>query len=124
MGPAAPLVVLAAAMGGFGLFRRLTGRPDWSAPGEAARSWMQLFPGDRVDDSVVSLDRRTALVATGWGTGVICRGGSFARRLDRAITESDSGGLTIRFRDGTTPRIRVRLSPADTALWQERIEAG
>ena len=123
MGPAAPLLVIAAAaMGGFGMVRRLLGHPDWSTREAVARSWQDSFPGDRVEDSVVSRDGRAALVATGWGTGVISRGG-IARRLDRATTVSDGDGLVIHFDDITASRVRGRLSPEYTAPCHDRIES-
>ena len=122
MGPATPFVMLVAAMGGFDFFRRF-GRGDWSDTGGVTRSWLESFPGDQVQDSVVSLDRRAALVSTAWGAGLMYRGGRFARRLDRATVESDPQGLRIQFEDITCPVIRVKLSPHDAAVWHERIES-
>ena len=121
MGPAVPFFV-AAALGGLGLARRFLIRSDLSDRDAPARFWHQAYPGDQVQDSIVSLDGRSALVMTGWGAGVICRGGDFAGRLDHAVTESDADGLIIRFDDVTAPRVRIRLTPEDAARWQERIE--
>lgn len=119
MEPVAPLLVAAAAFGGVWRLarrRRLSDRPAVEA------AWRAAYPGDEIRDVALSSDGRSALVQTAWGTGVVCRRGQIARRLDHARAEADAAGLLLRLPDLDTPRIRLRLDPGLAALWQERIE--
>ncbi len=120
MDPVAPLLVAAAAFGGYVGFFRKRRRLNDAPTVEAA--WRASYPGDEIRDSVVSTDGRAGLVETSWGAGLVCRGGTVARRLDGAEAELDSGGLLIRLPDLDPPRIHLALEPGAAALWQERIE--
>lgn len=120
MDPIAPLLVAAAAFGAIVKFTKSRRRLTDARSVEAA--WLAAYPGDEIRRSVLSKDGRSALVETTWGTGLVCRGGDLARRLDRARTEVDDEGLVIRLPDLDLPRIRLRLDATDAALWQERIE--
>ncbi len=120
MDPVAPVLIAAAAFGGYISFFRSRRRLNDARTVEAA--WLATYPGDEVRGTVLSQDGRAALVETAWGTGLVCRGGDVARRLDRASTEVDDTGLLIRLPDLDTPRIHLRLAPGEAALWQERIE--
>ena len=120
MEPAATFIAAAAAFSGISAFRRWR-QAKLAAPCDA---WRAAYPGDRVRDSIVSEDGRTALVETDWGCGVICRQGRVARRLDRAETDIGPEGLSIRLRDIDVPRVTVKLGRADAALWHDKIVEG
>ncbi len=120
MDPVAPILVAAAAFGGYIGFFRNRRRLNDTRTVEAA--WLASYPGDEIRRSVVSEDGRAGLVETSWGTGLVCRGGSVARRLDHARTDLDESGLLIRLPDLDASRIHLQLDPAQAALWQERIE--
>ena len=112
--------LLAASTVFYGIRRFLHGRLTTE---EAARqAWLVAYPGDTVRDAIPSRDGRSALVETDWGTGVICRKGRFARRLDGAEVRTDDTGIAIHLPDLETPRVHVSLTPQDAARWQERIE--
>lgn len=116
-----PLVLAAAAaIGGVSGFNRLK-RARLRTDEDARNGWLAHFPGDRVTESVVSRDGRAALVDTSWGTGVLCRGGAMARRLDGAEVAQVSDGLEIRFNSVDLPRIRVLLPDAVADRWADRI---
>jgi hypothetical protein len=119
MDPVAPFLAVAAALGAYAQFSR--SRKRLGDARSVERAWLAAYPGDEVRHSVLSRDGRAALVETGWGTGLLCRGGEVARRLDRAETEIDDAGLVILLPGLEPPRIRLKLDPTEAALWQERI---
>ena len=113
-----PLLAASAVI--YGVKRFLHGR--LTSEDAARTAWLAAFPGDTVRRAITSRDGRSALVETNWGTGVICRKGRFARRLDGAEVWTGSNGLSISFHDITAPHVHVDLTAADAAAWQERIE--
>lgn len=120
MDPSATLLVAAAAFGGISAFRRW--RHGSLQTADAARdAWRAAYPGDEVRACVVGEDGRSALVETDWGCGVIFRRGNVARRLDKARTGIDPAGLHIHLDDFDDPRVTVKLSSTDAALWQDKI---
>lgn len=123
MDPSATLLVAAAAFGGISAFRRW--RHGSFQTADAARdAWRAAYPGDEVREYIVGEDGRSALVETDWGCGVIFGRGKVAQRLDHARTGVDPEGLHIHLGDFDVPRVTVKLSPTDAALWQDKIAKG
>ncbi len=121
MDPVGPFLAAAAAFGAYVQYAR--SRRKLSDIRSVERAWLAAYPADDVGNVVLSKDGRAALVETSWGTGLVCRGGDMARRLDAARAEIDDEGLVIRLPDLDTPRVRLRLGPTEAALWHERIES-
>jgi hypothetical protein len=115
-----PLAV--AALGGLAGARLLRGG-SLGSPEAAERAWHAAYPGDAILEVACGTDRRSALVRTEWGCGLVARNGRVARRLDRATVRHVPGGLQVQFPEPGARPITVPLPEAVADRWLPVIAA-
>lgn len=120
-------ILIMLVMGGIawiGLLLHLTGRSEKLLLDDerAQAGWLRQFPDDQIDDVRLARNRRSALVLTDAGLGVIWSIGAdtVARHIQGAQLTPTSSGLVLRFRDHAAPF--VKLAPDPTARDQRASE--
>lgn len=93
-------------------------------PAAARRAWLREFPDDAPARVILCQQGSAALIETARGRGVVWPMGAdtTARYTSGARVRRIKTGLALDLPDYTAPRIRLRLSPEESAAWQAILE--
>ncbi len=120
-----PIVVLGIV--GIGVLLHLLGLSEphrFATERDARARWDAAFPATPARGAMLCSDGTAALIETGAGPGVVWPMGAdhAARFLETARIEARGDGLSIRLKDFTAPKIRLRLTPDELARWKAILE--
>jgi len=119
------LILVAGGIALIALLLHLLGKSRRTILSEASAraAWTRHFPGEIARDVTLSQDRHAALITGENGPGLLWAFGAdtVARHLQNFDLKPGPDHLTVVFHDFTAPRVALRLSKAERALWPKRM---
>jgi len=120
------LVLVVGGIAGITGMLHLTGRSRIRelTPDVARAEWTRHDPDDVIIDVTISHDRRSALIRTETGNGLLWSFGAdtVARHLLDFDWLDHPEGFEIQFHDFGTPRVIIRLDDLERAHWEHLME--
>ncbi len=120
------LVLVVGGITGITLMLHLTGRSRVRdlTPETAASEWLRHAPDDFIIDITIAHDKRTALIRTETGNGLLWSFGAdtVARHLLDFDWINHSDGLEVQFHDFSTPKVLIHLDDFERPHWQNLMD--
>jgi len=120
------LVLVVGGIAGITLLLHLTGksRVRMLTPENARSEWLRHAPDDDIIDVTVAHDRRSALVRTHTGNGLLWSFGAdtVARHLLDFDWLDHPDGFEIQFHDFSTPKVIIRLDDFERPHWRHLMD--